>query len=167
MGISYKNFWSLNTDEAVVAGILRNKTKKEIEVLMPLNAQMKGVDLYLINTKTKKVATIQVKGSRAYEPQVREVREYGHGSAGWFFFKEDVVKKAVADYFAFLIYVIEESKDAGRRSISPHIVLVPTKDLKTISGKNKKTHGKKMFSYMIWVNPRTKNLLILEIKKLI
>ncbi len=82
MGVSYKNFWSLNTDEAVVAGILRNKTKKEIEVLMPLNAQMKGVDLYLINTKTKKVATIQVKGSRAYEPQIREVREYGHGSAG-------------------------------------------------------------------------------------
>ena len=49
---------------------------------MPLNAQIKGVDLYLINTKTKKVATIQVKGSRAYEPQIREVREYGHGSAG-------------------------------------------------------------------------------------
>lgn len=166
MGVSYKNFWSLNTDEAVVAGILRNKTKKEIEVLMPLNAQMKGVDLYLINTKTKKVATIQVKGSRAYEPLVREIREYGHGSAGWFFFKEDVVKKATADYFAFLIYVIEESKNAGRRIISPHLVLISTKDLKNISGKNKKSHGDKMFSYMIWVNPKTKKSFDFRDKKI-
>ena len=62
--------------------------------------------------------------------------------------------------------MIEESKDAGRRSISPHIVLVPTKDLKTISGKNKKTHGKKMFSYMIWVNPRTKKSFDFRDKKI-
>ncbi len=166
MGIAYKNFWSLNTDEAVVTGILRNKTKKEIEVLMPLNAQMKGVDLYLINTKTKKVITIQVKGSRAYEPQIREIREYGHGSAGWFFFKEEVVKKATADCFAFLIYVIEESKDAGRRIINPHVVLIPVKDLKNISDKNKRSHGDKMFSYMIWVNPKTKKSFDFRDKKI-
>lgn len=41
---AYKNFWSLNTDEAVVTGILRENTDKEIEVFMPLNAQMKDLD---------------------------------------------------------------------------------------------------------------------------
>ena len=75
MGIAYKNFWSLNTDEAVVAGILRNATSKDVEVLMPLNAQMKGVDLYLLNIKTKNIITIQVKGSRAYEPQKAEAKK--------------------------------------------------------------------------------------------
>jgi hypothetical protein len=43
MNKSYKNFWSLNTDEAVVTGILRDETPKEVEVLMPLNAQMKAL----------------------------------------------------------------------------------------------------------------------------
>ncbi len=36
MGISYKNFWSLNTDEAIVTGILRDKTSNDIEVLKRL-----------------------------------------------------------------------------------------------------------------------------------
>lgn len=54
MGVAYKNFWSLNTDEAVVSGILRDQTNKNLEVLMPMNAQMKGVDLVLMNVDTKK-----------------------------------------------------------------------------------------------------------------
>ena len=45
---AYKNFWSLNTDEAVVTGILREHTPKEIDVLMPINAQMKDIDLGLL-----------------------------------------------------------------------------------------------------------------------
>ena len=55
MAKAYKNFWSLNTDEAIVAGILRDETLKNVEVLMPLNAQMKGIDLFLMNLKNKKV----------------------------------------------------------------------------------------------------------------
>ena len=65
MSISYKNFWSLNTDEAVVTGILKSETEKEVEVLMPLNAQMKGVDLFLMNIKNKRIFSVKVKGSRA------------------------------------------------------------------------------------------------------
>jgi hypothetical protein len=156
MGISYKNFWSLNTDEAVVSGILRGNTNKDIEILMPMNAQMKGVDLILMNIKTKKSVTIQVKGSRAYEPQPREVKKYGHGSGGWFFLLEEVISKATADYFAFLIYVLEENDKKGRRIIEPHIILIPTKDLQTKSKKYKNTHGSNRLSYKIWVNPETK-----------
>jgi len=166
MGISYKNFWSLNTDEAIVAGILRKETKKDVEVLMPLNAQMKGVDLYLINIKNKKVITIQVKGSRAFEPKKSEVRDFGHGSAGWFFFPKEVVSNATADYFAFLIYVIEESKKIGRRTIEPHVILIPTKVLKKNSLRYKNTHGNNRFSYLIWVNPVTKEAFDFRDKKI-
>ena len=77
MGIAYKNFWSLNTDEAVVSGILRDQTDKNIEVLMPMNAQMKGVDLVLMNVNTKKAITIQVKGSKAFEPKKNELKLVG------------------------------------------------------------------------------------------
>jgi len=156
MAIAYKNFWSLNVDEAVVAGILRDGTTKDVEVLMPLNAQMKGVDLCLINVKTKKVITIQVKGSRAYEPKKNEVKKYGDGSGGWFFFLKEVVADATADYFAFLIYVIEENGKIGRRIIEPHIILIPTDILKKRSLDSKKTHGDGRYSYKIWINPSTK-----------
>jgi len=91
MGKSYKNFWSLNTDEAVVTGILRDETPNCLEVLMPINAQMKGIDLVLMNTNTKKSITIQVKGSRAYEPKKSEIEVHGDGNAGWFMFDEKVV----------------------------------------------------------------------------
>lgn len=47
MWIAYKNFRSLNIDEAIVTWILRAKTKKDIEVLMPINSQMKDIDLIL------------------------------------------------------------------------------------------------------------------------
>lgn len=154
MGIAYKNFWSLNTDEAVVSGILRDATSKDVDVLMPLNAQMKGVDLYLINVKTKKVITIQVKGSRAYEPRKSEVKKYGQGSAGWFFFSKEVVSEATADYFCFLIYVIEDSSNKGRRVIKPHTVLISTKKLQGVCKKYKRTHGSGRYSFFIWVNPK-------------
>jgi len=63
---AYKNFRSLNTDEAVVTGILRDSTAKNVEVFMPINAQMKYTDLVLMNMDNNKVLKIQVKGSRAY-----------------------------------------------------------------------------------------------------
>lgn len=73
MGRAYKNFWSLNTDEAVVTGILRDSTSSNVEVLMPMNAQMKDTDLILMNVDNKKSLKIQVKGSRPYEPRKSEV----------------------------------------------------------------------------------------------
>ncbi|MDD4730075.1 MAG: hypothetical protein PHN55_15155 [Dysgonamonadaceae bacterium] len=158
MGVAYKNFWSLNTDEAVVSGILRGNTNKDIEVLMPMNAQMKGIDLVLMNVKNKKSITIQVKGSRAYEPKPNEVRNYGSGSAGWFFFPEKVVSGATADYFAFLIYILEDSDKIGRRIIEPHVILIPTLDLQEKSKKYKSTHGDGRYSYKIWINPETKEV---------
>ena len=101
MGKAYKNFWSLNTDEAVVTGILRDSTHKNVEVLMPANAQMKDTDLVLMNVDNKKAVKIQVKGSRAYEPSKSDILKYGDGSASWFYFKKEVVQKSTADFLFF------------------------------------------------------------------
>jgi hypothetical protein len=156
MGRAYKNFWSLNTDEAVVAGILRAATNKNTEVFMPLNAQMKGIDLILVNISNRKIRSVQVKGSRAYEPKRIEVKKYGDGSAGWFFFSRDVIKKARAEYFIFLVYVLEQNPKGGRRSIMPHTISIPTVKLKELVRNNKTAHGKNMYCFFFWVNPKLK-----------
>lgn len=157
MGTAYKNFWSLNTDEAVVTGLLRDQTSKDVEVLLPANAQMKDVDLVLMNMKTKKTITIQVKGSRAFEPRKSEVVKYGDGSAGWFFFHKDVIHESTADFFIFLVYVLEEDKKRGRRQITPHTITIPTVKLKKLCTKNKKVGKGDRYNIYIWVNPKTKD----------
>jgi hypothetical protein len=97
-----------------------------------------------------------VKGSRAYEPKENERKKYGDGSAGWFFPKTKNISKATADYFVFLIYVLEKIKKMGRMEIIPHTIIIPTEKLKELSGTKKKQHGKKQYSFLIWVNPKTK-----------
>ena len=165
MGKAYKNFWSLNTDEAVVAGILRNGTAKHIEVLMPLNAQMKDVDLVLFNTRNKKSLTIQIKGSRAYEPGKNLTRKYGDGSGGWFYFPARVINKSSADYFIFLIYVIEQSYKAGRRYLEPHTITVPTREIKRLGKKYKKLGKGSRYNFFLWVNPIEKTAFDFQYKK--
>ena len=156
MGRAYKNFWSLNTDEAVVTGILRDSTPKNIEVLMPINAQMKDTDLVLMNMNSNKTMKIQVKGSRAYEPSKAEVEKYGDGNAGWFFIKKDTIHKSTADYFIFLVYVLEDSKQKGRRMINPHTITIPTKRLIELCKKNKKSGKSDKYNFFLWVNPKEK-----------
>ena len=155
MGKAYKNFWSLNTDEAVVTGILRDETKRDIEVFMPLNAQMKDVDLVLMNMKNTKTITIQVKGSKAYEPRKSEVKKFGKGSSGWFYFDKKIIHNSTAKYFIFLVYVLKEVKEKGRRVIEPHTITIPTKEIRDLCKKNKIPHGKR-YSFYFWVNPDTK-----------
>ncbi len=155
MARAYKNFWSLNTDEAVVTGILRSATKKEIEILMPLNAQMKGIDLVLMNIKNKKTISVQVKGSRAYEPKKLETEKFGAGSTGWFFLPVDVFNKASADYFIFLIYVIQDSSKTGRRNFEPHTITIPAKTIGELCKKYKTPHPDR-YSFYFWVNPEKK-----------
>jgi len=153
--VAYKNFWSLNTDEAVVTGILREKTPKDIDVLMPINAQMKDVDLVLMDFTNKKSMTIQVKGSKAYEPKKKEVEKYGDGSTGWFFLKKEIIHRSEADYFIFLIYVLTEDNKIGRRFIEPHTITIPTKKLQELCKKYKKPHPER-YSFYFWVNPKKK-----------
>jgi hypothetical protein len=165
MGKAYKNFWSLNADEAVVCGILRSETSKNIEVFMPLNAQMKDIDLVLMNISNKKSLTVQVKGSRAFEPRKSEIIKYGQGSPGWFFFKKDVIFRNKADYFIFIIYVLQEDEKVGRRIISPHTITISTKKLRLLCRKFKKVGKGDMYNFFLWVNPVKKEAFDFKDKK--
>ena len=102
---SYRNFWSLNTDEAVVTGILRDETSKDVEVIMPINAQMKDIDLVLMNMKNKRkrYTTIQVKGSKAFEGSPTQILNYGYGSYGFIDVPSKAIESSIADYFIFII----------------------------------------------------------------
>lgn len=165
MGRAYKNFWSLNIDEAIVTGILRDKNRKNFEVFMPLNAQMNEIDLICINLRNKKIVTIQVKGSKAYEPEKerkrvqRKVQKIGgdtsDGSSGWFFLKGGEILRSTADYYVFLISIIAKDYKIGRRTIEPHIIVIPTKELQRLVKKYKNLHGGR-YSFYFWINPRKK-----------
>jgi len=77
---SINNFWSLNVYEVLVATQLKKKfNKKDYEVFFPVNAQSEGIDLILFNKKTKKSITLQVKGSKRYDPLKRENNKHGEG----------------------------------------------------------------------------------------
>ena len=71
-----KNLWSLTVDEAIVAEkINKFKTlKKNHQVFFPINSQLKDIDLILYNLQTQKTKSIQIKGSRTYDPQKKEIR---------------------------------------------------------------------------------------------
>jgi hypothetical protein len=155
---SYKNFWSLNTDEAVVIGILRDYTAKNIEIFMPANAQMKDVDLAVINLLNNKVCTIQIKGSRAYDPKKKESEKFGDGSGCWFSFHKDVIQKNSVDCFVFLCYILENNLKTGKKTISPHTITIPTKELRQLCNENKIVSKKGIYNFSIWVNPTTKKV---------
>ena len=156
MGIAYKNFWSINSDEAVVVGHLRYYLPKHIETFMPLNAQMKDIDLIAYDTKNKKAISIQVKGSRAYEPNKKEKVAYGEGSATWFMFKRETIDKCSADYFIFLHYIIVEDVAKGRRYVEPHFVIIPTLHLQKAMQKNGYIVRGNRYALYTWINPKKK-----------
>lgn len=159
MARSYKNFWSLNTDETVTVGLLRDATPKKLEVFFPANAQMKNIDLLLMNMENKKAATMQVKGSRAYEANKNVKKRYKIESVGWCQFKKDVIYKNTANYFIFLVYVIEEIEKAGRRTISPHILTIPTIELVELCDKYKKIGETGNLNFYFGIKPERKEAL--------
>lgn len=159
MGI--KNFWSLNVDEALVADKLQRELKKRnYEVFFPVRSQLKDIDLIAFNLKTKKSYTIQVKGSRTYEPQEREVLRYGEGRASWITIKHDSIfnTKNHVDYFIFIIHL--EVKKATKRDIKLNYIVIPTLDLKKIVKKSQKLiRGGKKYHFSFWINPKLNKVI--------
>ncbi len=74
-----------------------------------------------------------------------------------FYLEEKTIFDATAEYFIFLIYVIEEDVKIGRRTLSPHSIVIPTVKLQELTKKYKMIHGKR-YSYYFWVNPKTKEV---------
>lgn len=154
---SFKNLWTLNTEEAIVAGILRAETRKDVEIFIPLNAQMKDVDLVLVNTANKKTIKIQVKGSRAYEGNKKQIKKYGYGSYSWIDIKKNTIDNSISDYFIFLIYTLEQFNENSKGSvyIKHHTITISKDELRSkISYKKIPDNG--LCRFYIWVNPKTK-----------
>lgn len=150
---SYKNFWSLNVDEAVVAGKLQHAFGRKAQVYFPLNAQLKDVDLLVLNQKNKKAITIQVKGSKAFEPTATERKKFGNGSTGWFFIPKNKIRQCCADYFVFLLHTISDNVAGkkNRRQLTTHLLTIRPAELARICRERKILH--KNYSFYIWVDP--------------
>lgn len=112
-----KNFWSLQVDEAIVAEKI--KTLKEVEAFFPVNSQLKDIDLIVFNLKTHRVKTVQVKSSRSWKSE-------GYEYSGQRI-PINKINPNLVDFFIFSCYFLTLTKN--QRKITPHYVVIPTKEL--------------------------------------
>jgi len=154
MGI--RNTWILNVDELLVADKLKNQfSKKKFEVLFPLNAQMKDIDLVLIKLKNNKAITFQVKGSRTYEPTKPEVVRYGIGGAAWFRINKNSIFKASnkVDFYLFVLHSLVDGKT--KKEIKIDYLIFPKNDFLKYC-KNKKARKGGFYHFIIWIDSNKK-----------
>ena len=108
-----KNLWSLQVGEAVVAEKLSEelRNKGNYQVFIPLNNQLKDIDLILADLDKKTYATIQVKESRLYS---QENKHYSDGKInwGWFQIRQNKLDdpKTKVDFYVFLLYSLRQTK---------------------------------------------------------
>ena len=142
--MAIKNFWSLQVGEVVVADKLKKELGKKYVIFMPLDNQLKDIDLVLVNVKTKKLKTIQVKESREYTE---------FAGNGWINVNKNKVNKLVADFYIFVIYRRIEKRD--KQKIQPEFLIIKSKILKERS-KNKTPRGKKKDTFYYFLKIRDK-----------
>lgn len=154
-----KNIWSLNVDEAIVADKLRTTLgKSNYEVFFPINSQLKDIDLVLINLKKMKSKTIQVKGSRTYEPTKSERDRYGRGNSSWI----QISKKSIIDptnkidFFIIVLHNLVETKT--KKQIKINYLIIPYKQFVNLIAKKKtRTRGSaKVYDFFIWIDDKGK-----------
>ncbi|EKD94261.1 MAG: hypothetical protein ACD_26C00145G0004 [uncultured bacterium] len=147
-----KNLWSLNIDELLVADKLKNFFKKgEYEVFFPLNSQMKGIDLILLNLKNNKVITLQVKGSRTWDPKKSEVKRYGEGSAAWFRLDKNSVFKSKnkIDFYILALHCFHDADH--KKEIVINYLIIPTRQFRIICSKKTLRKGG-YYHFFIWID---------------
>lgn len=151
MGI--KNLWSLTVDEALVADKIKSEFEKtKYEVFFPVNTQMKEVDMVFMNLENNKTYTLQVKGSRTYEPKKSEKERYGNGSAAWF----TITRKSIfeptnkVDYYVFVLHSFVDGK--LKKELKINYLILPNRDLMKVASKKILRKGGK-FHFFIWVDP--------------
>ena len=126
-----KNLWSLTVDEAIAAEKISEfkLLKKNHQVFFPINSQLKDIDLILYNLKTQKTKSIQVKGSRTYNPQKKEIREHGEGSTSWFRIKRNKIytPENKIDFFIFVLHWLDmgNEKSIKNRKITQQCLVIP------------------------------------------
>ncbi len=154
--MSLKNLWSLNIDEALVANELKSHfAKTDYEVFFPLNSQMKDIDLLLIRLKDYKTTSIQVKGSRTFPPNPKQVAKYGSGGTAWFrIAKNSIFKpKNKVSFYIFVAHSVKNEKN--KKDFAINYFILPASKLKEMAKKKINTRGEFLHFY-IWVDSNAK-----------
>ena len=163
MGI--KNLWSLNIDEALVADQLKhNFNKKQYEAFFPLNSQMKDIDLLFVNLKKNKTKSIQVKGSRTYEPGKSEVEKFGEGSGAWFrLSKQSIIQPTnKVDFYIFVLHSFLNGEK--KKEIKIDYLVMPINEFKKVCTK-KTTRKGGYYHFFIWIDSKGKRSFDFNNKK--
>lgn len=154
--MSMKNIWTMNIDETLVADKLKTVfSKTDYEIFMPLNSQMKDIDLLLVELKKYKVHSIQVKGSRTYEPSAKESEKYGNGSAAWFRIAKNSIVDTTNKVSCFVFVLHSFSDFETKKTISIDYLIIPTSDLVKITKKKQIRKGD-YYHFFIWIDPKGK-----------
>lgn len=152
--MSIKNIWSLNVDECLVADKLKNNLKGW-EVFFPLNGQLKDIDLVVVNLKNTKPVSIQVKGSRSYDPYQSEINRFGDGSATWFRLHSDSVAKPKnkLDYYVFVLHNFIDTN--VKKKINIDYLIIPNNVFQKICLKKAIRKGG-YYHFFIWIDSKGK-----------
>ncbi len=157
-----KNLWSLQIDELVVTETLKSILGRRYEVFIPLNSMLADIDLLLMNLNSRRCITLQVKGSRTYEPRKTETVRYGNGSATWFTLRKDRIFQPTnqIDFYIFVLHSFQD--DSTKKSIVIDFLVVPTKEFRNICLKKKTRGGGNRYDFFIWIDPRGKRAFDIE-----
>ena len=134
--MAIKNFWSLQVGEVIVADLIKKNLGKDYTIFMPLDNQLKSIDLVLVNLRTKKLSTIQVKESREFTQFLGN---------GWIIVNKEKVDNLVADFYTFVIYRTVEHDHQVK--IKPEIIIVPSKILKERSASKRVVKNKDYYYF--------------------
>ncbi len=153
--MTIKNLWSLTVGEAIVAEkIGDNKMLKNHQVFFPTNSQLKDIDLILYNLQTQKIKSIQVKESRTYNPQPREIKKHGVGHTSWLRIKKNKIcnPKNKIDFFIFVFYRLDcDKKSATYGKITPKCLVVPIGKFRDLI-KGKTLKAKDMYDFVFFIS---------------
>ena len=155
MGI--KNFWSLNVDEAILSDKLKSVLGKRYQVFFPINSQLKDIDLIIYNLKSGKTKSIQVKGSRTYEPRKSELIKFGEGCSSWNVINKESIFNPTnqVDFFIFVLHY-EDIKTANRKIVQEYLI-IPIKEFRRLTCK-KEVRGNG-YHYFFWLKPNKREIL--------
>ena len=156
--MTIKNFWSLNVDEAILSDKLNKMLGKDYQVFFPVNSQLKDIDLIIYNLKTGQAKSIQVKGSRTYDPRPSELKRYGDGRSSWHVINKDSIfnPKNQIDFFIFVLH-LGDITTTNRRVVQKYII-IPIGDFRELTNK-KQVRNDDKYHYFFWLNSGSKTIL--------
>lgn len=145
----------MNIDEALVADKAKYNLSRDYEIFLPTNLQLKNVDLVLFNLKRKKAKTIQVKGSRTYDPRPAEVNRYGNGCGAWITMKKGAIFKPENDVDFYIFVLHSFVSGAVKKDIKIDFLIIPDQQFRRLVKKKKVRAGNK-YHFFIWIDSNGK-----------